>query len=1097
VSLTKPVGRCEHTISMSNASDDEQVPGLPEEVVERLRNELGDRADRIIRCLRTAAVLIEQAKTDERGLQLADSAAYNLREALNAVVEGEDPAEGGLRTILDAWANCKDQLTRQDDDTGPALAELIGALNNVEIDKDRANQYARKLLTLLRNRAGIDPLTGRSDPSAEYAKLRDAAGKALHEECTFAKVTSLLVRTVAWFVRMFAPPDEIANAIRGLAAQPWQSRDQIAELERLATNDHHLRLFFSEITDPGWLNPLYEEGVVKIPTPKASWPPVAGLLSGLGRTDPHRVADLLSRMHSELKTRLPNKDDRPYARLQLLTLAVQVGAAANNLVAAVAMQQADQSGVRSISTMVAENADPADPVVTRVADAVLNHFERFTGEDSYNATILLNQLRAGATEDNLTERCQMLAAKVRQHARRPEAQHIYIGIEALTVVPDEHPEPVLLLAHHLALLLSKARDFGVPTTQRLDWLGEIPGEIGERLRSHVLTGADDVPPADKVAHIASRLASDATGDDLALVEDIQSCGPPPLDLAQWEIELGAPSPRPADDVDVVPRDWARVWRWSAVLPDAVLEGWQEQIASVSRRWGAHDPAQLTGPRSPSVFEVFGSSPYSSGQLAVMPVLEAADLVARWRPSTDNRRDFVGPLELARALESTVGSHSASWSADAVAVAEALREPLYLEHFFRGLTGKASEILANTTAVLAAAAHAWTLVTGDERAGADFAGDDYDQNGAETAILDLIRALADADADIAPSLDDLWAWALTAVREAVDLGELLYAEVGGPLTSAINRVWGHGLQTVLALAASEFRHNSVIRSTFTQTLDIVVQAPGTAGLEFRAILASGRLLLEDIAQGWLDNNADLLFRDGELGQATFDLTVKWARPTPWLYRNFKAELLDAARRGAEQAASKVVVGTLNEMDGYDPGTVIDGLSGSSGALASAAEAAVFAVQGAEPESPLLAVAVRFWALLVSGERARVSAKDLHGLGRWAFVTGLDDEEWLDLTARTLAVTDGRIKYVMSVADRAAAIEPNPVSREILLRMLDGGEPWERNHVAVKAVDMLRGSTSGPADNSFRRLRIRLIDLGYHEAGDIAAIGPDDDSLSGPA
>jgi hypothetical protein len=69
-----------HTGAVSDASDDGLLPGLPGAVVERLRAELGARAEKVVGCLRTAVALMAQAEVDTRGLRLAESAAYNLRE---------------------------------------------------------------------------------------------------------------------------------------------------------------------------------------------------------------------------------------------------------------------------------------------------------------------------------------------------------------------------------------------------------------------------------------------------------------------------------------------------------------------------------------------------------------------------------------------------------------------------------------------------------------------------------------------------------------------------------------------------------------------------------------------------------------------------------------------------------------------------------------------------------------------------------------------------------------------------------------------------------------------------------------------------------
>jgi len=146
----------------------------------------------------------------------------------------------------------------------------------------------------------------------------------------------------------------------------------------------------------------------------------------------------------------------------------------------------------------------------------------------------------------------------------------------------------------------------------------------------------------------------------------------------------------------------------------------------------------------------------------------------------------------------------------------------------------------------------------------------------------------------------------------------------------------------------------------------------------------------------------------------------------------------------------------------------------------AEDAAFLVQDAEPDSPHLTVATRLWTLLLDTGRPKVPAEALTGLGRWAFVANIGDDQWADLTARTLDVTNGRIDYPISVADRAARRPASSTSRGILLRLLDNGEPWERHHAAIKALDVLRAYTTQRAEDSLRRLRTRLIDLGHYEA-----------------
>jgi hypothetical protein len=79
------------------------VPVLPHEVLARIITELGRRGDKVINCLHTATFLISQA-CDHGGVpRLAEGAAYNLREALNAVVEGRPAPEGGIGDVAEAW----------------------------------------------------------------------------------------------------------------------------------------------------------------------------------------------------------------------------------------------------------------------------------------------------------------------------------------------------------------------------------------------------------------------------------------------------------------------------------------------------------------------------------------------------------------------------------------------------------------------------------------------------------------------------------------------------------------------------------------------------------------------------------------------------------------------------------------------------------------------------------------------------------------------------------------------------------------------------------------------------------------------------------
>jgi hypothetical protein len=85
------------------------------------------------------------------------------------------------------------------------------------------------------------------------------------------------------------------------------------------------------------------------------------------------------------------------------------------------------------------------------------------------------------------------------------------------------------------------------------------------------------------------------------------------------------------------------------------------------------------------------------------------------------------------------------------------------------------------------------------------------------------------------------------------------------------------------------------------------------MENRTILAERRVFLKTVAPSWLEGNATTLFGDDEPGRETFDLTLKYARPTRWLYNRFRDELFVAARRRADHAVARLLVGALNKED----------------------------------------------------------------------------------------------------------------------------------------------------------------------------------------
>lgn len=466
------------------------------------------------------------------------------------------------------------------------------------------------------------------------------------------------------------------------------------------------------------------------------------------------------------------------------------------------------------------------------------------------------------------------------------------------------------------------------------------------------------------------------------------------------------------------------------------------------------------------------------------MLQAAELVASWRPDATSDWKLIGARELARTLEAVVKANPDGWSTDPTAVVTALREPVYVLHYFRALTDKAAETTPHSSMILDAAKLVRTARWEPTILGQDDFDFEPDWHNVDTATVDLTAALANNDGNLAGHLDTAWTWALDLIDRKPDTDDSENPfDTLDALNRAINTPRGRGLKAVLALAGWEYRNNGAIRADFSTVLDDVVGIPGRIGMDYRAILAERRVFLEAVAPAWLEENTTTLFSDDEPGRETFDLTLKYAQPTPWFYRHFRDELFAAARRQADHAVAWLLIGALNEEDGYALDAIIDGLRGDTAALASAANEMAFLVQSSEADNPHLTIAVEFWRALLEADRSVVPADALRSSGRWAFVTGLSDAVWSQLTIQTLELTSGTIDLPIEVADRCKTAHASGNSTRILLLLLGQGEPWERDYVARAAIETLRAVIQGPVDESFHRLRTRLIELGHHEAAEI--------------
>jgi hypothetical protein len=1059
--------------------------GLPALVLARIKEELGQPGEKVVGALRTAAHLIALARNDDTGLRLAESAAYNLREAFDAVVYGRPEGEDGFRAVQAAWLRYKLAVVGPDADEHAALREFHGVIERLTADEEHQAYRTQKLIAQLVEQTGVEPLPGKDAPTRQYTRLRRQAANTLHSHGAVSDVAALYDDTISWFTRFFTPPDDRVRKISALAQVAYEGVEQIEQLRTSAYNTHHISLFLTEVKDPAWLDPLYDATLIMLPRDGEPWP-INFLIGGTGNIDPGSIAGLLKRLLDSTKDLEPERR-LSFAR-DIIQTASRLGPAGHSLANTIVTTHPSDHWVQMIAVHIARDAAPTDEIVEAVADAVIGN-ER-PSDGGYYTRTTLEQLADGITLGNARQRVGMVTAKIRRMSEPDLMRFRVLDTAALGTPGDDLRDTILILAQHLVGMIATWRDLGLPTKDLLAMVSGIDGEIGERIVCQVLAGAIDVVRADKINHLAMRLASlTVTGDDRDLLADLG-------ELGQSEITLladafGTPSPEPKPDpagVAELPYDWARAWRWSLLLPHGVLARWEQAIAAVTARRGEPQGSALDN-RIPRFITGRPKSPYTTEQLAELAPVQAAGLVAAWRPGEEDGWWGNSVWELASTLENVIKDDVPAWIADPEAVVKALREPGYIERYLRAITTKPKETGVAMPAILQTVRVIREQRWERAKLSASKTDPDIAWDSVDRTIVEMIGTLANNEANLhaEADLDLAWDLARELARDLPDdLGDIdAFADTSrgdDPLSRAVNRPHSKGLEAALWLGWWERRNLAQARPALATILDEALEIPGAVGAEMRAIVAANRHIVEHIAHDWMERRADDLF-GGDLGSITFDQTLTWGRPTPWFLGRFPMRLAAASLRGVDHAAAWVLLGHLWEEPGYSTETIIESYDGDVEALKAAAKEMASLVQDIEPDDPMRDRALQFWDGLVDADRAAVPAAALVGLGRWIYVAAVGLEDWLDRMDRTLQLTGGAIDMPIEVADRCKEAQPSEQGLRMLRLMQGHGETWEKAQIAGTAADALRTASGHGIGPEFNRLRDRLLELGHIDVRDI--------------
>jgi len=467
---------------------------------------------------------------------------------------------------------------------------------------------------------------------------------------------------------------------------------------------------------------------------------------------------------------------------------------------------------------------------------------------------------------------------------------------------------------------------------------------------------------------------------------------------------------------------------------------------------------------------FGRSPFEVSDLARMEPLEAARLVGGWRP--DPAEFLVGTRELARTLQATVAADVQRWVTDPIGVVTALREPLHIDHYIRGITDALKQ---GVTVDPAGMMELIDLVVGAPWEVTPMGRRDWDYepdwSSCRDAAVGLLRAMADNSVGFSGRDDRAWDLLRDESTPAMETSEDVDDD---PLTAAINHPATRALEAVISLVAYQIRTAGHPRDEVLDHVERLLVVGGAAGARIRAIIASRLRYLVHALPEFVNRIEPILFGaagPSGLAQLTIDMALHWDGPNTWLLERHPAGVRDAVKRGVDNALEHLLVAYLWECDGYDLDGVLDFLDSQPGLTSDAGEALGRMLREATPAA--VELGVRLWRSSVEGGRSR----SLAGFGWFSEVGQMDDTEWSELTLGTMRASTSPIDWPRGIAKRLADMAPTATGLAILDDLIRRpGATWATRTVEEVALKVLARSEHLRGAAEYQRLEGALAERG---------------------
>ncbi|MFI1765326.1 hypothetical protein ACH41H_25150 [Streptomyces sp. NPDC020800] len=559
---------------------------------------------------------------------------------------------------------------------------------------------------------------------------------------------------------------------------------------------------------------------------------------------------------------------------------------------------------------------------------------------------------------------------------------------------------------------------------------------------------------DFLALVNGSCPSERQPDLAEAVRDALEAAPSAEEVTSWRADYEA-------NREGLPDAWHGVWALQAVLPAGVVDAWQPVLDVLRDLAGDAVPARPE-PLVTEWVEEYGGLPAAVFEVHVAEEGPAAAVELMMGTAVPRQRD---DEDWARRglLADLVAKNPSAWAADPAGVAAVASRALQASYFNALLIALEKKALsADALKPVAAAAFAVRPAAGEAST-----------ELLAISICNLLNRswqsglqLECGSEAVSWLLDVVMTWTRPRTSE------------GDALLEAISQPGGAALASLTAWGIQIAHTDSALPPALREVLDRILDAEPDA----QALAILGRCLsqLVHADPAWADERSDVLFAlDAPWRPARVWLRCGWPHSL-LLARLDRAALLEAgAEAEADPVIAKVALALVDGSQALDPvggllSTLADQKDGAAAVSRVLSVVGSYAVR-CEPASPVLGRAADVWSAALA---AGLPAAALCGVGRFAYAEALDDQRWLELTARTVE-QQPVLESAYRVAERAAGHPSSPQAVRIAAAILEA--PADRFHqleIRRYAAQVFAESVETDAPER-ERLRIALINAGAIE------------------